>query len=146
MDETSTQLHPHLEVYMKEHNKNHSWVILTEDQQWNSGIHITKNSTIFHLPNLTRIEIFWGKDDHLPRLKADLLEHLFIKDDIFEATAKFPLMGKTIGMIVNYCEHHNIYYGYQSRNNSPWNGVSLERNRTNVCIILIGKKEPTTVK
>ena len=44
----------------------------------------------------------------LPTLKIDLLDHIFIKDEIFEAIVHFTPRVTPIGIIVHHCDHHNI--------------------------------------
>ena len=39
-----------------------------------------------------------------------------------------------------------MYYISQSTNNTPWNDALTAKNRANVWILLIGRKEPTTVQ
>ena len=82
----------------------------------------------------------------LPTLKIDLSYHPLNKDDIFEVDVNFPPRGTPIGIVTQYCEHHNMSYISQSTNNSPWNDKFPDRNRTNVWILSIGIKKPTTVK
>ena len=79
-----------------------------------------------------------------PTLKTDLSDHPFIKDDIFEANVNFPIGGTPIGIISKYCEHHNMPYIYQSKNNSRWKNALSVRNRTNVWILSIGSNKATT--
>ena len=79
-------------------------------------------------------------------LKIDLSDHPFIKDGIFEYNIKFPPRGTPIGIITQYCDHHNMPYISQSENIIPWNDAFPARNRTNFCILGIGRKEPTTVQ
>ena len=50
----------------------------------------------------------------LPILKIDLLDHPFIKDDIFEVNVNFPPRGTPVGITTQYCEHHNMSYISQS--------------------------------
>ena len=76
----------------------------------------------------------------LPTIKMYLSYHPFIKDDIFESTVKFPPRGTTIGIVDQYCEHHNMYYVSKSNNNRQWNQNLPTGNRNNACIIIIGKK------
>ena len=77
-------------------------------------------------------------------LKIDLSDHPFIKDDIFEANVNYPPRGTPIGIIAHYCEHHNVSYNSQSKNNSQSNHAFPARNSTNFYILVIGIKEPTT--
>ena len=79
----------------------------------------------------------------LPTLKTDLSDNPFIKYYIFEATVYFPPRDNTIGIVDQYCEHHNMYFISHSTNNSPCNSDFTVRNSTNLCIIIIGRKEPT---
>ena len=50
---------------------------------------------------------FWTYDYHkfyhLFNIKIDLSYHLFIKDDIFEVTVKFPPIGTPVVIITQYC-------------------------------------------
>ena len=78
-------------------------------------------------------------------LKIDLSDHPLIKDDIFEVTVTFPPRGTPIGIIYQYCEHHNMYYVSNSKNNSPWNGDLTAINIKNASIIIIGRKETISV-
>ena len=79
----------------------------------------------------------------LTTLKIDLSDHPYIKDDIFEGNVNISPRGTPTGIIKQYCEHHNMPYISQSKNNSPWNQAFPARNRTNVWILSIGIKEPT---
>ena len=76
----------------------------------------------------------------LTTVKHFLSDHMFIKDDIFDVKVIFPLRGNPIGIVSQYCEHHNISYIYQSTKNIPQNHDFTERNRTNACILRIGIK------
>ena len=90
-------------------------------------------------------ELMLGTNNYtLPTLKIDLSDHPFIKDDIFEGIVTFPPRSNPIGITTQYCEHHKILYISQSENNSPWNHVFPSRNRTNVWILRIGRKESTS--
>ena len=80
----------------------------------------------------------------LPTLKIDLSYHPFIKDSIFEGNVNFPPRGTPICITTQYYEHHNMSYISQSENNSPCNHAFPDRNRINVCILVIGIKEPTS--
>ena len=82
----------------------------------------------------------------LPALKIDLSDHPFIKDDIFDGNANFPPRGTTNVIATQYCEHHNMSYISQSLNNIPWNNAFPDINSTNVWILRIGIKEPTSVQ
>ena len=42
--------------------------------------------------------------------KTDLSDHPFIKNDIFEGKVNFTPQDNPIGMIILYCEHHNMSY------------------------------------
>ena len=46
----------------------------------------------------------------LPTLKNDLSYHSFVKYDIFYVTFTFPPIGTPIGIVAQYCEHHNMSY------------------------------------
>ena len=80
----------------------------------------------------------------LTTLKNDLSYNLFIKDDIFEGNVDFTPRGTPIGIITQYCAHHNMSYISQSENNRPCNHAFPARNRTDVWILRIGRKEPTS--
>ena len=82
----------------------------------------------------------------LPTLKIDLSDHPFIKEDIFKVNVNFPPRGTHIGIVVQYCEHHNMPYIYRSTKNSPLNCDFTTRNRNNVWILIIGIKESPKVK
>ena len=81
-----------------------------------------------------------------PKLKIDLSNHFFIKYDIFEVNINFPPRGTPIGIISNKCEHHKITYIPQWTKNISWDHAFLEGNINDVCILSIGRKEPTTVQ
>ena len=49
----------------------------------------------------------------LTTLKVYLLDHPFIKYDIFEFNIYFPPIGTPIGIVTQYCEIHNMSYIYQ---------------------------------
>ena len=70
----------------------------------------------------------------------------FIKDDIFEAAVSCPPKGTLIGIVAQYCKHHNMPYVYQPENNSPCTQTLPARNITNLCILIIGVNDPTTVQ
>ena len=76
-------------------------------------------------------------------LKIDLSDNPFIKDDIFEVNINFPPIGTPIGIVTQYCEHHNISYISQSENKSPWNHAFPYIKSTNEWILSISRKEPT---
>ena len=80
----------------------------------------------------------------LKTLKIDLSDNPFITDDIFEVNVNFPLRGTPIGIVSQYCEHHNMSYISQSTNNIPLNDAFPNRNKTIFWILYIGIKEPTT--
>ena len=44
----------------------------------------------------------------LPTLKIDPSDHTFIKYDIFEVNVNFPPICNPIGIVAEYCEHHNM--------------------------------------
>ena len=50
----------------------------------------------------------------VPTIKNDLSDHPFTIDNIFEANVNFPPRGTPIGIVTQYCEHHNMPYIYQS--------------------------------
>ena len=58
----------------------------------------------------------------------------------------FPPRVTPIVIVTRYCENHNMSYMYQSENNRPWNHAFPDRKGTNVWILIIVKKEPTTVQ
>ena len=82
----------------------------------------------------------------LPILKIDLSDHPFFKDDIFLGNVNFPPRGTTIGITTQYSEHHNMSYISQSENKIPWNHAFSARNRTNVWILRIFRKQPTSAQ
>ena len=82
----------------------------------------------------------------LPTLKIDLSDNPLIKDDIFEVNVNFSTKGAPIGIITQYCEHHNMSYISQSSNNVPWNNSFPAINRTSFWILSIVRKEPTPVQ
>ena len=51
----------------------------------------------------------------LVTLKIDIYGHQFIKNDIFKATVTFPPIGTPVGIVAQYCEHHNTSYVSQSK-------------------------------
>ena len=53
-----------LKSYMKEHNKDHSWVIQIEDMQLNSGTHTARKSNMFHLQIFMNTTINLVSDGH----------------------------------------------------------------------------------
>ena len=86
-------------------------------------------------------ELTLGKNNSTPtKLKIDLSYHPFIKNDIFEVNVNFSPRETLIGIVTQYCEHHNMSYIYQSTNNSPCNHALTARNRTNDWILSIGRK------
>ena len=46
----------------------------------------------------------------LPTLKTDLSDDLFITDYLFEVSISFSPRENLIGIVTQYCEHHNIEY------------------------------------
>ena len=80
----------------------------------------------------------------LTTLKNNLSDNPFIEDEIFEVNVNFPPRGTHLVIVTQYCEHHNMSYISQSENNSPWNHACPVINRTNVWILSIGRKEPTS--
>ena len=67
-------------------------------------------------------EFMLGKNiSTLPTLKFYPSYHTFIKDDIFEVNVNFPPRGTNIGIVTQYCGHHNMSYISQSENNSLCN-------------------------
>ena len=77
----------------------------------------------------------------LPTLKSDLSDIPFIKYDIVEVNVKFSPKSTPIGIVTQYCEHHNMIYISQSENNIPWYHEFPDRNRTNVWILSIFRKK-----
>ena len=87
---------------------------------------------------LLRSEVMTGTNtSSLPSFKIDLSYHHFIKDDIFEATSNFPARGTHIVIIAQYCEHHDMSYASQSKNNIHCKHFFTERNSTNIWILRI---------
>ena len=82
----------------------------------------------------------------LKKLKTDLSDDPFIKDDIFEVNVNFPPRYTPIVIVAQYCEHHNISYTSLSTNHIPCNHAFPDRNRTNFWILRIFRKETTTVQ
>ena len=80
----------------------------------------------------------------LPTLKIDLSDHPVIKYGIFEVHVNLPPRGNPIVIVSQYCEHQNMSYISQSKNNIPWNHDIPAINRTNLFILIIGIKEPIT--
>ena len=78
-------------------------------------------------------------------VKIYLPDHYFTKYDIFEVTVSLPPRDNPIGIVAQYCEHHNMSYISQSTKNISWNHAFTARNSTNLLILSIGIKEPTTV-
>ena len=88
--------------------------------------------------------MFCANISTLPTLKIDLLNHIFIKDDIFGVNVNFPQSVPHIGIVIQYCEHHNMSYISQSLNNIPWSHAFTARNRNNAWMIITGRNQPTT--
>ena len=82
----------------------------------------------------------------LPTFKNDLSDNPFIKDNIFEGDVNFPPRVTPIDIIIQYCEHCTMSYIPQSENNIPCNHIFTARNKTNVWILSIGRKEPTSLQ
>ena len=82
----------------------------------------------------------------LPTLKIYPSDHPFIKDDIFEVDVNFPPIGTPTGIFDQYCEYHNMSYISSSTKNISWNRDLSMINRTDVWILIIGIKYPTTVQ
>ena len=80
------------------------------------------------------------------KLKIYLSYNPFIKDDIFGATVEFPPRSTLIGVVPQYFNHQNMSYVSQSTSNSTCKRSFPSMNITNVFIIIIGIKEPTTFK
>ena len=102
-----------------------------------------KNSTTYPKSNFG----WYGPPTYtIPTLKIDISDHPFIKDDIFEVKFNLPSIGNPVGIVAQYCKHHNMSYISQSTNKIPCNHTLKDRNRTNVCIIGIDRKESTTAQ
>ena len=56
----------------------------------------------------------------LPTLKCFLSNNPFIKCAIFEVTVNFPPRVTPIGIVAQYCEHHNISYISHSTTKKLW--------------------------
>ena len=82
----------------------------------------------------------------LPKIKIDISDHPFIKDDIFEVTVDFTPRGTPFGLVARYCEYHNMSYISQSTNNILCNLDLPLINMTGVCILSIVRKYPKTVQ
>ena len=92
-------------------------------------------------------ELMTGKNISThPTLKIEPSDYPFIKYDIFEVNVNFPPIVTHIGIVLQYCKHHNMSYIFKSTKNIPWNQALPARNRTNVWIFRIGRKEPRTVR
>ena len=63
----------------------------------------------------------WNKNFYPYKMQIDLSDHPFIKYDISDVTVIFPPRGTTMGIVSQYCEHHNMYYISQLKINSPQN-------------------------
>ena len=50
------------------------------------------------------------KHSTLQTLKIDISYHPFVKDDIFEFNVNLPPRVTLIGIVAQYCEHHNMSY------------------------------------
>ena len=83
---------------------------------------------------------------NITKIKIYLSNNPFIKDDIFEATVTFPPRGTPIYTITYYYYHHIITYIYQSKNNNTWKRSFTTIQRTNICVLIIGIKHPTTLQ
>ena len=51
----------------------------------------------------------------LPTFRIYLSCHPLIKDNIFEVAITYPPRGTPIGIVSQYCEHHNMSYISQSK-------------------------------
>ena len=59
-------------------------------------------------------ELMLGTNNYtLTTLKIDLLDNPFIKYFIFEVNVNFPPRDTPIGIVIKYCEHHNMSYIYE---------------------------------
>ena len=76
----------------------------------------------------------------LPILNIYLLDHHFIKYYIFEVNVHFPPRVTPIGIVDQYCEHHNMSYIPQSTKNITCKHAFSARNSTNLFILSIGIK------
>ena len=50
-----------------------------------------------------------------PILKIDTSDYLFIRDNIFLVYVNFAPTGNHIGIVAQYCEHHNMSYMYSQQ-------------------------------
>ena len=82
----------------------------------------------------------------LTTLIFDITENPIIKYDIYEVTLTFTPRGNTITIVSQYFEHHKMFYVSHLKKNIPWNRNISERDRTNVWILIIGRKETTVPK
>ena len=82
----------------------------------------------------------------LPTFIAYLSYHTFVKDYMFEATVHYLPRGTHTGIVAQYCEHHNMFYIYLLTSTSPWNCDLAAINSNDSCIIITGRKKPTTVQ
>ena len=79
-------------------------------------------------------------------IKLVYISHPFIKYEIFEETVAFPPRVTPIGIITYYFDQHIMTYIYESNYNIPWKRVFASRKRTDVYIIIVGRKYPKTLQ
>ena len=92
-------------------------------------------------------EHIFGKNiSTLTTLQIDLSNHPFIKYDIFEIDVNFPPRCNLIGIVTQYCKHHKISYLFHSTNKIPRNHAFPAINKANFWILVICRKEQTTVQ
>ena len=82
----------------------------------------------------------------LTTLKIDISDHPFTKDNIFEVTVTFTTRGTNIGIVFQYYEDHNMTYISQFKNKISWKHALPMRNKTNLWILSIRRKEPKQYK
>ena len=59
----------------------------------------------------------------LPTLKIDLYYQPLIIEDVFEAAINFPPQSTPVGIVSQYCEHHNMSHISQFIKKLPWDRV-----------------------
>ena len=82
---------------------------------------------------------------HPSNIKIVLSDHPFIKYYIFEVSVHFSPRVTPLGIVTQYCKHHNMSYISQLTNNSPWNHAFSDRNSTNIWILKNGIKKTKIV-
>ena len=122
-----------------------SWYPHTKKIKYCSSAKFDEHNNKFGKGCSPGFELMLGKNIlTFPKLQIDLSYSPFIKDDIFEVKVNFPTRETCIGIVSQYCEHHNMSYISQSANNIPRNHSFPAINRTNVWMISIGRKESKT--